>query len=70
MKDGEYKDVTIDGSVDMDEWFINFRMKRTPGRNGGGAQCSCVGRELKEKYENEPSFKLTPLVNDTIGENE
>tara|TARA_R100000664_G_C2754464_1_gene142077 strand:+ start:352 stop:2550 length:2199 start_codon:yes stop_codon:yes gene_type:complete len=68
MKDGEYKDVTIDGSVDMDEWFINFRMKRTPGRNGGGAQCSCVGKELKEKYENEPSYKLAPLINDTIGD--
>ena len=33
----------------MDGWFINPRMNRTPGRNGGGIQSSWVGLEGRDE---------------------
>lgn len=47
---GTLKNTTVAGTTDRDEWYINFRMYRTAGRNGGGAQTSYIGAELKEKY--------------------
>ena len=47
---GELKTSTLKGTTDLDEWYIEFRMYRTAGRSGGGAQVSYIGPELKEKY--------------------
>jgi hypothetical protein len=47
---GTLKNTTVAGTTDRDEWYINFRMYKTAGRGGGGAQISYIGKELKEKY--------------------
>jgi hypothetical protein len=47
---GTLKNTTVAGTTDRDEWYINFRMYRTAGRSGGGAQVSYIGPELKEKF--------------------
>ena len=47
---GTLKNTTVAGTTDRDEWYINFRMYKTAGRGGGGAQISYIGSELKEKY--------------------
>lgn len=47
---GTLKNTTVAGTTDRDEWYINFRMYRTAGRSGGGAQVSYIGSELKEKF--------------------
>lgn len=47
---GTLKNTTVAGTIDRDEWYINFRMYKTAGRGGGGAQISYIGKELKEKY--------------------
>jgi len=49
---GTLKNTTVAGTTDRDEWYINFRMYRTAGRSGGGAQVSYIGSELKEKFGN------------------
>ena len=49
---GVLKNTTVAGTTDRDEWYINFRMYRTAGRSGGGAQVSYIGPELKEKHGN------------------
>ena len=51
IEGGEIKNDTIDGSTDMDGWFINPRMNRTPGRNGGGIQSSYVGPEARDEID-------------------
>ena len=51
IENGEIKNDTIDGSTDMDGWFINPRMNRTPGRNGGGIQSSYVGPEARDEID-------------------
>tara|TARA_B100000131_G_scaffold234185_1_gene226103 strand:- start:264 stop:2543 length:2280 start_codon:yes stop_codon:yes gene_type:complete len=51
MEDGEYKDETIDGSTDMNDWFFHMRFKRTPGRNGGGFQASCVSAQSRDEIQ-------------------
>ena len=47
---GTLKNTTVAGTMDRDEWYINFRMYKTAGRGGGGAQVSYIGKELKEKH--------------------
>ena len=47
---GVLKSTTVAGTTDRDEWYINFRMYKTAGRGGGGAQVSYIGKELKEKH--------------------
>jgi hypothetical protein len=47
---GVLKSTTVAGTIDRDEWYINFRMYKTAGRGGGGAQVSYIGKELKEKH--------------------
>lgn len=47
---GVLESATVAGTTDRDEWYINFRMYRTSGRAGGGAQVSYIGKELKEKH--------------------
>ena len=49
---GTLKNTTVAGTIDRDEWYINFRMYKTAGRGGGGAQISYIGSELKDKYGN------------------
>jgi hypothetical protein len=49
---GTLKNTTVEGTIDRDEWYINFRMYKTAGRGGGGAQVSYIGKELKEKHGN------------------
>jgi hypothetical protein len=49
---GTLKSSTVAGTIDRDEWYINFRMYKTAGRGGGGAQVSYIGPELKEKFGN------------------
>ena len=51
IEGGEIKNDTIEGSTDMDGWFINPRMNRTPGRNGGGIQSSYVGPEARDEID-------------------
>ena len=43
------------GGTDMDGWYINPRMNRTPGRNGGGIQSSYVGVEEREDINSDTS---------------
>jgi hypothetical protein len=47
---GVLKSTPVAGTIDRDEWYINFRMYKTAGRGGGGAQVSYIGKELKEKH--------------------
>ena len=49
IENGEIKNETTSGGTDMDGWFINPRMNRTPGRNGGGIQSSWVGLEGRDE---------------------
>ena len=39
----------------MDGWYINPRMNRTPGRNGGGIQSSYVGTKEREDINSDIS---------------
>lgn len=47
---GTLKTITMPGSINMNEWLINFRMYKTFSRDGGGAQVSYIGPELEKKY--------------------
>lgn len=51
IEDGEIKNDTIDGSMDMNDWYFHMRFKRTDGRNGGGVQSSCVGSDSHDDIE-------------------
>lgn len=47
---GTLKNITTSGTTNMHEWYIDFRMNRTSGRSGGGAQSTYIGEELLKKY--------------------
>tara|TARA_R100000995_G_scaffold78150_2_gene48594 strand:+ start:210 stop:2318 length:2109 start_codon:yes stop_codon:yes gene_type:complete len=55
IENGEIKNETISGGTDMDGWYINPRMNRTPGRNGGGIQSSYVGTKEREDINSDIS---------------
>ena len=55
IENGEIKNETISGGTDMDGWYINPRMNRTPGRNGGGIQSSYVGVKEREDINSDIS---------------
>ena len=55
IEDGKIKNETSSGGVDMDGWYINPRMNRTPGRNGGGIQSSWVGVEGRNEIDSDIS---------------
>jgi len=55
IENGEIKNETISGGTDMDGWYINPRMNRTPGRNGGGIQSSYVGPKEREEINSDIS---------------
>jgi hypothetical protein len=55
IENGEIKNETISGGTDMDGWYINPRMNRTAGRNGGGIQSSYVGAKEREDINSDIS---------------
>jgi len=55
IENGEIKNETISGGTDMDGWYVNPRMNRTPGRNGGGIQSSYVGPKEREEINSDIS---------------